>query len=143
MKKVQLSPRGKVILAVSAQLIIVFVIFMLRFASVQGRFRFLVCLCDGLFIGGGIFLIWGIVSWAISKGGLDGLFYICRIVSNLLTPERIMQGKPRYISYYDFVKTQERHPSNMKMYLIIGGSAFVISAVLYFAYNAVVVNLNM
>ncbi len=131
MKKSGLTPRGRVVLAVCVQIALVLIVFLLRRAwGMPGRAA-LVALCDGFFIGGVLYLFWALISWGASRGGLDGFFYLCRIIANMLSSDALLQGRPRHISFYDFTKSREHEPSHAKLFILIGLVSIVLSAVLY------------
>ncbi len=131
MKKRRLSRKGKIIVMLSIQAAIILAVFFLRLSSLQSKRPWLQSLCDGTFAGGTAFLGAGLISAAASKGGFDGFFYICRIAANMFAPERTMQGKPRFVSFSEYLRTQEKREYAWKPLLIIGGAAFAVSAVLY------------
>ena len=134
MKNIQLKRRYKIMILSAVQLAIILIVFFIRINTIYANNPVLIGLCDGFVTGGAIYLIWAVVSLAISKGGLDGLFYICRITANLLAPEKSLQGKPVYISYHDFLQTLEHRPGNAKLYALIGGISFAVSLILYLLY---------
>lgn len=131
MKKPRLSHRGRIILLLSVQTAIILGVFFLRLAALQSKHLWLQSLCDGLFAGGTVFLAAGLISVAASRGGLDGFFYICRIVGNMFLPERAVQGRPRFISFSEYLQSQEKREYAWKPLLIIGSASFAVSAVLY------------
>jgi len=137
MKNVQLTYRQKVMLIIVIHLAIILGVFFVRLNTLHAEHTVLVSICDGFAIGGAMYLICAVISIATAKGGLDGVFYICRIVANLFSSEKSLQGKPLFISYYDFLKGLEHRPSNAKLYAIIGGISFAISLILYLLLNYV------
>lgn len=131
MKKRKLSRKGKILIMLTAQAAIILAVFFLRLASLQSEHPWLQSLCDGIFAGGITFLGAGLISAAASKGGFEGFHYLCRIAANMFAPEKAMQGKPRFIPFSEFLRTQEKREFAWKPLLIIGGAAFAVSAVLY------------
>ena len=131
MERKQISRRGKAVIMIIVQTVIVLGVFFLRLSYLRSGHPVLHSLCDGFFVGGASFLGAGLISAAAARGGLDGFFYVCRIVANMFSTEKAMQGKPRFLSYSEYQRTQGKHPGNGKLLLLIGGASFAVSAVLY------------
>lgn len=117
-----------------AAIVLFIVVFILRLMVVHAHHPVLLCICDGFSITGLVYLLISVITFAISRGTFDGLFYVFRILANLFSSEKALGGKPRFISFYDFVKSQEHRPSRAKTFLLIGAVFLVISIILFIIY---------
>lgn len=135
MKETWLKRNIRVIIISAIELVLIIIFFVCRYLFVKSEHPVLLSLCDGFCMAGCIYIILSIFIFAASKGALDGFFYICRIIANMFAKEKTMQGKPRYISYFDFLATFQHKKSHPKVFAIVGVLSFLISLALLLLYN--------
>ncbi|MBQ8974200.1 MAG: DUF3899 domain-containing protein [Oscillospiraceae bacterium] len=116
----------KRIAIVAAGVVLCVCVFFIRLPRMGGEKPFLVSACDAMTAVGLAFVFWGFVLFAISKGGLDGLFYITHNVVRLIKGPK----KNKYVSFYDFVHDRERKPSSFRVFLCFGAIAFALGMIL-------------
>ena len=136
MKEPWLMRNNRVIIISSIEFVLIITLFVCRYLFVMSERPVLLSLCDGFCMAGCIYIILSIIVLAVAKGALDGFFYICHIIANMFAKEKAMQGKPRYISYFDFLATVQHKNRHPKIFAIVGTISFLISLVILLLYNA-------
>lgn len=136
MKESWLKHNYRIIIIVAIELALISIFFICRYLFVKSDHPILLSLCDAFCMAGCIYILVSIIVFATSKGALDGFFYFCRIVANMFAKEKAMNGKPRYISYFDYLATIQRKKTHPRLFAASGAAAFLISLVLLMVYNS-------
>ena len=124
----------KKIMIVLVGVILIAAVFLIRYHYVTVPDKTLLCICDALSAIGLLYLLWGAVLFAISKGGADGLAYFFSLSKNKFRRKQQLSEDSKYGNYYDFSGGRPRRPNNAKLFAVFGGIALLISLILLIFY---------
>ena len=125
-----LSGKKLAVLAGISAAIVVAVSFFRGIAHAEGR-DVLRCLCDGLFVGGALFLIAGTLVWTADQGVADGLGYS---VSRFFR-RRGPNYDDRRETYSEYKERKHSRKVHIAEFFICGGILLAVSIILMIIYG--------
>ena len=107
---------AKSIAIVAFALIFCIIVFAVRLKYSTALYPVLMSAGDALTSIGLAYIFWSLVLYAVSRGGLDGVFYITHNIARTFKRSK----DSTYVSFYDFVQSRGKKQSSFAAFLKCG-----------------------